>query len=411
MKHFWFRLGRFKLLVTMPHNWAYGHLALEMLISLGMARTQNAAVYFIERRKAVNRALFLLKSDAVKILPRSRWLAWLIRTLWSVRQGLAGSSEKALLSSGPPSLNADSGVNAAKTDETTDSYFRRRLICEPVPVRLSDRDEVRALRQAEAFGITASTRLVTLHVRESGFHSKPDKPELVSMSTRNAKIETYHRAVDFLVHEGFRVVRIGDPTMRPLQRYGVVDLATSKQRTELLELYCLLKSEFLLGCESGLLGVSYLVNTPFLNVNATDPVSSYPVRSDGLYILKRVMERHGKRVLSLSEMLDEDYLFNLRNVERYEYLDNTSDEILDATQEMMRWLHSPREPNADQKEYKKRLELVVEDLRDRWDYVRKWGSDAGFLGDGWICGGFAERTLHSSKEARFALQDSGEHRA
>ena len=60
------------------------------------------------------------------------------------------------------------------------------------------------------------------HVRESGFHSKHGRPELVSMSTRNAKIETYHKAVDFLV-ERIRAV-------------GAVDALPGPDRGALLEL-------------------------------------------------------------------------------------------------------------------------------------------------------------------------------
>ena len=47
-------------------------------------------------------------------------------------------------------------------------------------------------------------------------------------------------------------MRIGDSTMTPLDHPGVLDLAKSTKRTELLELYCLMRSELLLGCESGL---------------------------------------------------------------------------------------------------------------------------------------------------------------
>ncbi|MBI2183014.1 MAG: TIGR04372 family glycosyltransferase [Deltaproteobacteria bacterium] len=398
MKYRWFKFGSLKVLVTMPHNWAFGHLALEMLMSLAMAKKEGAWVYFIQRTRVVNRALFHLESDAVKILPRSLWIAWAFRTVWSIRQNAAKFIEGVWLSSKKIILaRLGRKIDASQNEEVGDNpggYFRRFLIRDPVPVRLSVRERQEAVKQAEAMGISENTRVVGLHVREAGFRSRPGRPEHRSMSTRNARIETYHKTIDYLVEQGCLIVRFGDPTMTPLIRHGVVDLATSARRTELLELHCLMKSEFLIACESGLLGVSYLVNIPLLNVNATDPVSSYPVRHDGLYILKRVVDRQTQSMLSLSDMVKEKYLSNLRNVERYEYIDNTSEEILDVTREMVKNLTGTSEPSSAQREYKKLICQAADELRDRSGYVRKWGPEGGFWGDGWIGRCFAERNLY-----------------
>ena len=386
MKYSWFRIGGIKLLVTMPHNWAFGHLALEILMAFALANREKATVYFIERSRVVNRALFRLKSDAVKTLPRTRWIAWIIRTVWSIRHVLM------------PTMRSDLEPGNSKqveADNQSEPYFRRLLIRDPVPVHLSQKDQLEAARQAANVGIFEGTKIVTLHVREAGFRSRPGRPEDRSMSTRNARIESYDKAIDFLLEQGYFIVRIGDSTMTPLNRNGVLDLAKSDKRTELLELYCLMKSDFLLGCESGLLGVSYLINLPFLSVNATDPVSSYPIRHDGLYILKRVMDRKSENVLSLADMLKEDYLFNLRNLDRYEYIDNTSEEILEVTKEMVERLKAKPQPNRAQLEYKELISATVEDLKQRWDYIKKWGSEDGFLGDGWIGRDFAERNLYA----------------
>ena len=53
-------------------------------------------------------------------------------------------------------------------------------------------------------------------------------------------------AVDDLVQRGYTVIRLGDPSMTPLRHPGVVDLATSPTRTNLLEVYCLLRSDFII---------------------------------------------------------------------------------------------------------------------------------------------------------------------
>ena len=81
-------------------------------------------------------------------------------------------------------------------------------------------------------------------------------------------------------------------------------------------------------------------------------------------------------------------------MDRYEYLDNTSDEILDVTREMVARVKVQPEPNSAQREYKRLISAAVHDLKDRWDYVQKWGTEDDFLGDGWIGSTFAERNLY-----------------
>ena len=53
------------------------------------------------------------------------------------------------------------------------------------------------------------------------------------------------RAAKGLRARGYTVVRLGDPSMTPLSHPGVIDLATSPARTNLLEVYCLLRSAFI----------------------------------------------------------------------------------------------------------------------------------------------------------------------
>lgn len=395
MRHILFRLGRFKLLVVEPHYWAYGHLALEILMSLEIARRDRAWVYFLQRKNVVNKALFEIRSDEVKILSRTGWCKIPVLVLWQItreaRRFFRGIRQ--VVKSRKRATVECNGRNQMLQRP----YLRRLLIKEPVDVQLPGDQKTIAAKQAAQLGITPGTRIVTLHVRENGFHSARGHAEFDEQSlARNARIETYDKAIVFLVEQGYVIVRIGDPTMKPLTRPGVIDLATSPHRTELVELYCLMRSVFLIGCESGSWGVSHLTNTPLLVVNATDPISAYPVRRDSLYILKKVVERKSGRMLSLLDMVQEDYLRHLRDMDRYQYIDNSGDEILEAVREMVRNPRGQWEPTAPQREYKKLVSDAAGNLGDKLPYVRKWGPEDGFLGDGWIGQRFVELNLYNT---------------
>jgi putative glycosyltransferase (TIGR04372 family) len=276
-------------------------------------------------------------------------------------------------------------------------YFRRLLLREPIPVHLPEPYWQQAAAQAEQLGITPTSKIVIVHAREPGYkvgREVQEKGGTRDDSTRNCRIDTYHLAIDYLIDRGYLVVRIGDPTMTPVERPDVVDLASSPLRTDLLELYCWLRSAFFVGCESGPQTVTYLMNKPCLVTNATCPIGSYPVRRDGLYILKRVQEPDTGRMVSLAEMCQVPYLKNLRNTTVYRYIDNTPEEILEAVQEMMELVEHGLTPSQQQLEFKALVEESAVGLRSWLQYVRKWGADGEFTGDGYICRQFVERYLY-----------------
>ena len=342
VKHKLFTFGRYRLLVTEPHSWAFGHIALEMATSMKIARRERAMLYFVRAPQVVNHALFMLEGERVRVVPRGHWVGLPITVLWRIWKLRAGVSQvwqqrrieladrwikmkrrrlrafqnwsKAQLKRGLVTPDLSKELRAARKEQLKRlehrlermfnalskgprpsavryiPYYQRRLLREPLPVRLLPDAERAARMLALHFGIPDSARIVTLHVRESGFKLSAGRPEREEEAIRNARIETYTAAMDYLVAEGFTVVRMGDPTMTPVTRPGVVDLATAPINTDLLQLYCLMRSEFLVASESGPFAVCFLTNTPHVLVNATNPISSYPIRREGLYILKRPID-------------------------------------------------------------------------------------------------------------------------
>ncbi len=97
----------------------------------------------------------------------------------------------------------------------------------------------------------------------------------------------------------------------------------------------------------------------------------------------------------------EEDLAGLKNPIRYDFIDNSSDEILEAVREMLVTLDTGPEETAAQLEYKQLLCQVVKALKDslksvdRLAYMRKWGSEEEFVADGRIAHRFAERYLYN----------------
>src|SRR6185369_7997882 len=132
---------------------------------------------------------------------------------------------------------AEASIRRVRTETT----FPRRMLRAPSAVSLSP-DFVDAARsQLTALGITDGRPLVTFESR-----TRPDIAAAV---------------MEFLVSEGYAVVRIGAPTDGARCCDGVVDLTTRAPRPLSLEMFLVSASAFIM-CEStDVQQLAYLVNT------------------------------------------------------------------------------------------------------------------------------------------------------
>ncbi|MGE0391987.1 MAG: TIGR04372 family glycosyltransferase [Vicinamibacterales bacterium] len=401
--------GRGRLVVTIPNTEQYGHLALEILMSFLLAKEQGASrVRFLVPDQVVNPALLQLRTPGIDVI--GPWHPLSLLTLpWQAQRGVLRvrvSLRKAIRrremygDTRFPEWFRDlvywydeSTTEAIRRDTFKDDvpYYRRALMRRPIQVALPESTLAQARAEAARIGLDPDARIVTLHAREGGFKAGREMSGFRKDHTRNAHIENYFDLMDDLVRRGYTVVRVGDPSMTPVSRPGVIDLATSPLRTGLVDLFCLMKSVFMVGCESGPYGVVYLTDTPSLIVNCTDPISAFPIRANMLHVLKLVRDYKSGQILSLQDMLTERYLKHLRDVRRYEYIENSAEDLVEAGAEMVEFVERGLPETPLQSTYKARVVSTAEELRDRYSYVRKWGPEDGFMGDGRLGGAFLER--------------------
>lgn len=412
------RLGLRRVRVTEPNERQYGHLGLEMAMTLAHARQERTDVYFVRPATSLGLGLFELESPDVRILRPPRLVRDVFRAFVSwrrirdqidrwralkseeIQRELVREATRYVMNPSMPAPVRErvrrmrrrlrtSLEQLARNRRAGPPYYERRLLREPVPVRLHAAADAAAAGQARAHGIPEDARLVCIHSREGGYKRGQEiqdtKPEVGRDDrSRNAKIETYLEAVDYLVQQGYTVVRLGDPTMSPLRHPGVIDLATSPARTNLLEIWCLLRCDFVIAGESAYVNLICMTNTPIVLVNATEPISAYSVRAPGLFLLKTVVDRRDGRRLTPVDFLSRDYHRQLRDTRRYVYVDNTPEEIRDVTREMVDWIRGRWHESDEQRSYHDVIMAASARLRRYSAYVRKWGLHEGFLGDGRI---------------------------
>ncbi len=199
--------------------------------------------------------------------------------------------------------------------------------------RLNESDLEKGRELRKRFGIPQDAPVVTVHVREPGY-----LPKLTYHSYRDAQIENYIPAVQYLVQQGYYVVRLGDRAMKrlPLTSPQFVDAPFHEVYTDMVEPYFIATAEFHIGSLSGPFSIARGFGVPILLVNNPILATDWGL-SKCLFVPKRYFSRHLLRYLRYTEIVS-SFLDTHRSddFERcgIELHENTPQEILRAVMEM-----------------------------------------------------------------------------
>lgn len=388
------------------HGIGYGIMLKRFDKALSYAQASGLSLFFV-RESPINRIVFRLESDDVRIVPRRGLPRLLLTAIWHLAapfrigapwlwlqwtaarlvvgqlyarversERVPASIRRFVVRPRPlyAALKRASAEYARRSDAAWKTRVkardpgRRRDPRRPPPLsrrlRLPSSLEKEALASAARVGIEPSARLVTVHVRESGYRATAGLRQREWDDLRNARIETYHKAFAALVTRGFTVVRLGDRTMTGVTMPGVVDLATSPARTEALEAWCVLRSHFLIGSDSGPSWLAFLLGVPVLTVNALHLRDV--LRPCDRMICKLVRDRVTGRQLSLTDMLAPSFLRNGLRTDLYEHLENTPQDIKHAALDMVDVVEGQTKLVHDQRQFNKMLTAAGRELPNDW---------------------------------------------
>jgi len=181
--------------------------------------------------------------------------------------------------------------------------------------------------------IKYTDKYVCLHLRESGFHKDFNRRKY-----RNATIENYIPAINFLLDNGIGVIRIGDESMKQsnINHPNYFECFKAPYKNHFNDLNIIKNCQFFIGMQSGPQDVAYLFNKPTLTLNMYSWIISLPLKNIDRGLFKRVyIANREVRMIDFpllnqkfvdikSELKDDDEIF---------FLENTPLEILQATKE------------------------------------------------------------------------------
>lgn len=205
----------------------------------------------------------------------------------------------------------------------------------PIFYELTPEEEAQGRDFQKHLGVPLDEPFVALHIREPGYI------KLDHHDHRNSNVADYQPAIDYLVKEGYWVVRLGDRSMTPLPRQPkVIDLPFINMGPNLADIWFSIKCRFMLGNTSGPVLLPLVFNgPPRLMVNWVEG-TTVSLNDQDRYIIKPIrVKSQGDRLLTFREIMF--FGNSMLRAERYEQagleiIDNTTEEILEAVKEMVR---------------------------------------------------------------------------
>jgi putative glycosyltransferase (TIGR04372 family) len=228
----------------------------------------------------------------------------------------------------------------------------------PLMTSLTTSDHERGCLCLEGLGVPRDAWFVCLHVREPGFKDRGLRTD----SYRNADIETYLPAIKTIVDHGGWVIRLGNPTMKPLpEMEHVIDYAHCDARSDWMDVFLGSQSRFIIGTASGPNPISIAFGVPMVLTNYL-PWNLLHFSTIDLFLPRLFWSLKEERHLTFAEILSSELRSGI-NQSSYDklgvkILENTPEEINDIVLEMLTRLDG----NLAYSEYDERLQEQFKSL-------------------------------------------------
>lgn len=219
----------------------------------------------------------------------------------------------------------------------------------PPQLSFTDKERERGGKLLKSMGVKGS--YVCFHSRDSAYLEAIFRNKGSSYHDfRDCSVKHYLRAAEYLAGKGIYAIRMGSVVREPFphgMNKRIVDYA-ARHRSDFGDIFLSGTCKFFLGSTAGLFDVATILGVPVAHANLI-PLTLPPLRECDLFIPKKVWSAGKKRLLAFSEIirLESDEKFSYSGSSgRFEFIENTPEEILELAIEMNdrlegRWKPAP----------------------------------------------------------------------
>jgi len=176
-------------------------------------------------------------------------------------------------------------------------------------------------------------KYVCIHVRDQLYRKDSHRRNF-----RNSNINNYIKTIKFLISRGYSVVRLGNYNSCKInfKNKNFFDYTKFKCSGELLDLILIKNCFFFIATHSGVYDTARLFRKPILLTNMTVLFSGYLLDFKSRGIFKKIFFENKKiNIKDYTKLPFYEYLSEEQLKNKLEYIDNTSEEIKNATKEFL----------------------------------------------------------------------------
>ena len=218
--------------------------------------------------------------------------------------------------------------------------------------------------------ISPNKKIVTIFARDPSYLlNEQPKKDWSYHSYRDCDIETYIEAIRYLINKNYVVLRVGSEYSKRLNftDENYFEYSLSDYKSAFMDLFIIYKSKFVIGSTSGATDVAAVLNVPFVGVNYAPFIES-PLGKEDIFIQKKVINSKGEIVPYKNIISDSRYYIydgnKMEHIYGLKYLDNSAEEILDATIEMNNIVNGDLVLNTNQKKLLEKYQIEYCKLND-----------------------------------------------
>ena len=190
----------------------------------------------------------------------------------------------------------------------------------------------------KSYGLSPESKFVCLHSRDNAYL---DDKKYNYHKFRNANIETFKLACNFLASKNIFVFRMGKTTSKKIsfENKKIIDYANCDKRSDFLDIFLGARCTFWLATGSGIDSLAQIFRRPIAYVNQTPIGQITTYKKDALVIFKKYFDRKNKKEISILDLKKKKLAFATSGDDfeknGINILENTEEEILELTKEMV----------------------------------------------------------------------------
>ena len=175
---------------------------------------------------------------------------------------------------------------------------------------------------------------ICFHLRDGHYRN-----DYLRKKYRNSNLQNYNELINYFLKLNFKVVKIGSQSSEKLNIHNknFLDYSSFNEKNQYLDLYLIKNCYFFLGMDSGVKDTALMFKKPILKVNALPIIPALPYKSVDRMITKKMIHKPTNKKLSIIECYNLPFFYHnpANQIDDYEFIENTPEEIYNAGKEFL----------------------------------------------------------------------------